>query len=569
MADQPFGLLRSSPSLPMPYAWPRDMRVIAEPTPGWSARPALARAMRSVTFLVPVALAAAVTLGGAAALPRPATGLGQLGWLAGLLAASWVVSLLAHHALVRLLPLAALLELSLCFPEGAPSRLRLARRGSSAAELAELTAAPPDETAQHAAERMLTLITALATHDRRTRGHAERVRAYADLIAESMGMSPRDRDRLRWAALLHDIGKLHVPAALLNKSGAPNAREWTILRDHPRAGAAIAAPLLAWLAPMHLVIEEHHERWDGTGYPSGKAGRELSVGARIVQVADSFEVMTAARSYKRSVRKDAALRELVRCAGTQFDPQVVRSMVAIPKRKLLWAAGPAAWLAELPLLGHGTTTLITTTAGQFTTVAASAALVGAATLSPAAAGTPPSAPSAAVVGHHIASGTTPARRPRPAFGRPHAHSAPEPKRPMGPATSATPSRPKAPSAAVADLTGHPRSSGPAAPAARPGPTDLPVGAPAAPVPHQPTEPVNGNDGGRARPRKPTTPAGQQHRARIGAPLTTRQHSQCPPRPGPRTSQSGRPSGALRVVQHVAPWAKGLSSAVTRSAACPH
>ena len=203
---------------------------------------------------------------------------------------------------------------------------------------------------------MLTLITALGTHDRRTRGHAERVRAYADLIAESMGMSPRDRDRLRWAALLHDIGKLHVPAA------PPILREWTILRDHPRVGAAIAAPLLAWLAPMHLVIEEHHERWDGTGYPSSKAGRELSVGARIVQVADFFEVMTAARSYKRSVRKDAALRELVRCAGTQFDPQVVRSMVTIPKRKLLWAAGPAAWLAELPLLGHGTTTLITTTA---------------------------------------------------------------------------------------------------------------------------------------------------------------------------------------------------------------
>ena len=390
--------------------------------------------MRALTFLVPVALAATVTLSGAAALPRPATSPGRLGWLVGLLTASWIVSLLAHHALVRLLPLAALLELSLCFPERAPSRLRLARRNSSATELAALTAAPPDETAQHAAERMLTLITALGSHDRRTRGHAERVRAYADLIAESMGVSPQDRDRLRWAALLHDIGKLHVPAELLNKPGAPTSQEWTVLRDHPRAGAAIATPLLAWLAPMHLVIEEHHERWDGTGYPAGTAGRELSLGARIVQVADSFEVMTAARSYQRSVRKDAALRELVRCAGTQFDPQVVRSMVAIPSRKLLWAAGPAAWLAELPLLGHGTATLVTTTAGQLTTVAASAALVGAATLAPAGSVAPSRslAPIAATQQHRFVGTPTPARRPQPADLRGQVHGASGPTRPTGP-----------------------------------------------------------------------------------------------------------------------------------------
>lgn len=412
-----------------------DTHTTAEPATGWSAHPALARAMRAMTFLVPVALAAAVTLGGAAALPRPVTAPGQLGWLAGLLAASWVVSLLAYHALVRLMPLAALLELSLCFPEGAPSRLRLSRRISSASELAALTAAPADETAQHAAERMLTLITALARHDRHTRGHAERVRAYADLIAEAMGMSPRDRDRLRWAALLHDIGKLHVPAALLNKANSPTAQEWTVLREHPRAGAAIAAPLLAWLAPMHLVIEEHHERWDGTGYPAGTAGRELSIGARIVQVADSFEVMTAARSYKRSVRKDAALRELVRHAGTQFDPQVVRSMVAIPRRKLLLAAGPAAWLAELPLLGHSTATLITTTAGQITTAAASAALVGAATLGPATPATPSlsPAPSAAITQQHSSvRRTAPAGPLRPADVPAHPHGAPGHNRPTGP-----------------------------------------------------------------------------------------------------------------------------------------
>ena len=123
---------------------------------GWSGHPALARAVRAVTFLAPVAAAAVAMLALGAVLPRPGSGPGQLGRLAGLLAAGWVVAWVAHRAAQRLLPLAALLEMSLCFPAVAPSRLRLAQRVSSATALAALTAAPPDESAQNAAERMLT-----------------------------------------------------------------------------------------------------------------------------------------------------------------------------------------------------------------------------------------------------------------------------------------------------------------------------------------------------------------------------------------------------------------------------
>ena len=296
----------------------------------WSSRPLLARGLRTITVLVPIAFASLSIFVAARTVPRPSGELARYGWLAGLLVIGSAVSWFGRRLLQRLLPLAMLLEMSLCFPQSAPSRLRLARGRSSVSELRDLVAAPANESAQQAAERMLRLITALGNHDRQTRGHAERVRAYADLIADSLGFSARDRDRLRWASLLHDIGKLHVPASLLNKPGKPDLEEWEVLRAHPVVGDQIATPLLEWLAPMDLVIIEHHERWDGTGYPAGKAGRDLSEGARIVQVADAFEVMTAARAYKRPVRKDAALRELVRCAGSQFDPSVVRAMVALP-----------------------------------------------------------------------------------------------------------------------------------------------------------------------------------------------------------------------------------------------
>ena len=171
----------------------------------------------------------------------------------------------------------------------------MAQRGGSTAELTKLATARPDETTQDAAERILKLLSALSSHDRFTRGHAERVRAYTDLIAEKMSLPAAERERLRWAALLHDIGKLRVPSALLNKAGKPTPEEWALLQQHPTQGSVIAAPLLDWLRPMDRVIAEHHERFDGTGYPVGIAGEAISLGARIVTVADCFEAMTAVR----------------------------------------------------------------------------------------------------------------------------------------------------------------------------------------------------------------------------------------------------------------------------------
>ncbi len=209
----------------------------------------------------------------------------------------------------------------------------------------------PGESLDEAALRVVELATALRLHDRRTRGHCERVRVYADMIGREMALSKQEREKLHWAALLHDVGKLEVPADILNKKGKPSAEEWEILRGHPDAGRSIIAPLLDWLGPWAAAAWEHHEYWDGRGYPRGLQGGEITLSGRIVAVADAFEVMTATRSYKKPMTPGAARRELTRCAGTQFDPAVVRALLSLSIGRLNRVMGPITWVAQLPFLG--------------------------------------------------------------------------------------------------------------------------------------------------------------------------------------------------------------------------
>ncbi len=369
----------------------------------WAGRPGLARALRVAIFAGPslTSLLCGMVVG--RLLPE-ASGLGPaLLRLAVVTGVAIVVLLAVDRVMRRFLPLAALLKLSLAFPDRAPSRFSVALRAGSTANLERhanrVRAHSPGDDMSGAAGGVLTLVTALNAHDRRTRGHSERVRAFTDLLAEEMGLPQADRDRLRWAGLLHDVGKLHVKTSILNKPGKPTDREWEALRSHPTEGARLIAPIAPWLGAWADTVQDHHERWDGSGYPHGHSGEEISLGARMVAVADAFEVMTAARPYQRPVKAEAARQELARCSGTHFDPAVVRAFLSISIGRVRGVIGPLSILGQLPLLGkvpqlHGTATALSRQAATAMSATAAAGAVAMSTLAApvsAASGAPASA----------------------------------------------------------------------------------------------------------------------------------------------------------------------------------
>ena len=319
----------------------------------WTARPRLALAVRGAVLAVPLIAGVGAGVAATRTLPQ-ADGPGDLAlvWVAGF-AVSTLVIFGVTRLVRRLLPLAALLELSLTFPDHTPSRLGVALRAGNLRRddrhRAALRVASGQDRAA-AVEAVLALAAALSQHDRATRGHSERVRAYTEVLCEELRLPAEDRLRLRWASLLHDVGKMAVPPAILNKNGRPDPDEWAVLQRHPEEGAKLTAALAPWLGPWAATIEQHHERWDGTGYPRGLAGRDIHQGARIVAVADAYEVMTAARAYKEPVSAAEARRRLAADAGRQFDPDVVRAFLNVSLGRLRVAAGPLAWLAQVPFL---------------------------------------------------------------------------------------------------------------------------------------------------------------------------------------------------------------------------
>lgn len=175
---------------------------------------------------------------------------------------------------------------------------------------------------------LLALARAVDAKSSWTAGHSERVTQIALTIADVMGLSLSEREVLQRGGLLHDIGKIGIPADIIDKPGPLTLEEFNIIREHPRLGVRILEPIKAYREIISLVLH-HHERYDGTGYPNGIAGDAISLPARIVAVADVFESIITDRPYRPAVTLDEACRILAEESGRHFDPHVVRTFLRI------------------------------------------------------------------------------------------------------------------------------------------------------------------------------------------------------------------------------------------------
>ena len=198
----------------------------------------------------------------------------------------------------------------------------LADRGAVALENARLYG-DLKETFRQTIQGLAQIIE---SKDPYTRGHSERVRLYAGLLAEAMGYEPDAVERVREAALLHDIGKISIRLEDLNKDGPLTPNEYEMFKSHTTRGKWLLEPIV-FLHPLIPAVYHHHERWDGKGYPIGLAGEDIPMDARIMAVADSYDAMTSNRPYRRALPHEVAVREIASKAGTQFDPEVAEAFL--------------------------------------------------------------------------------------------------------------------------------------------------------------------------------------------------------------------------------------------------
>ena len=173
-----------------------------------------------------------------------------------------------------------------------------------------------------------SLVYSIEAKDSYTRGHSERVSILAQMIAEAMELSPREKEELHWAAILHDIGKIGVSDTILRKEGILTQDEMSYMKEHSEKGYTILKPI-EQLNESLSAIRHHHERYDGTGYPSGLKGKEIPLYARIIAIADTYDAITSKRAYRGKISYEDAIAEIVSVKGQQLDPELVEIFIKI------------------------------------------------------------------------------------------------------------------------------------------------------------------------------------------------------------------------------------------------
>ncbi|HXA53555.1 MAG TPA: HD domain-containing phosphohydrolase [Solirubrobacteraceae bacterium] len=244
-------------------------------------------------------------------------------------------------------------------------RLRAQHRLASALD----TLGPMSETQSREVDGMSTkerakllerLVAGIETRDPHLHGHSRRVARHAWMIARRMGLPRADVARIRTAAAIHDVGKIKTPQAILRKAGPLTDEEYEVIKRHPGDGALMAATLRD--LELTAMVEHHHERLDGTGYPDGLSGEDIPLGARIIAVADTFDAITSERPYRPASPHKQAIDILRDEAGTRLDPAVVRAfrghyagrrplafwtfLAGLPERVVSWLGGSAASVAS-------------------------------------------------------------------------------------------------------------------------------------------------------------------------------------------------------------------------------
>jgi putative nucleotidyltransferase with HDIG domain len=192
-------------------------------------------------------------------------------------------------------------------------------------------------------QTLWSLVAALDAREHETGDHSQRVVRYSLAVARRLGLPESDLPELGRGALLHDIGKIGVPDAILLKPGKLNEAEWAEMKRHPRIGYEILRSI-DFLDRSAEMVLSHQERWDGRGYPRGLVAEDIPIAARIFAIADTYDAMTSDRPYRKALSADAAREEIARCAGTQFDRRCAEAFLSMRHAEMLELARPTETL---------------------------------------------------------------------------------------------------------------------------------------------------------------------------------------------------------------------------------